>query len=258
MKLDTAAVLAGEFLKGGTEPRGPEFHAGQLFIIHPLREPGGIEPGCAADFKRASCSPAFAEIGAFEQALPRIHGGRIHGRHVGRWHDPRESSVLKILDATPTPASDHAQFAGVEVQLALIKHREFTDGESMPGGEIMSPDKALEAWSECRSLDDISAQRVGAVQHHDEQTPGESRLQAVTHRGLEGVIAAPDVLEIDNQRIEATELVSRRFQALRSFPLETVKGHRLRRFSGGSTGDGDEVLRLAKQTVFRTEDRRQF
>ena len=123
-------------------------------------------------------------------------------------------------------------------------------------GDRVRPDEALEARPAARALRPRRRRAGSAGRARTTATPlAARRLQAVEHRRLEGVVAAADVLQVDDQRVEAAELLRRSAAELSTVvAVETVNakaagGRRRRRRSGPG--------RLPREAVLRAEERRE-
>ena len=98
--------------------------------------------------------------------------------------------------------------------------------------------------------------RIGPVQHEDFHPARQNRFEAITHRRLKRVIAAPDILHVDDERIQILQLRLSWPQAFRRRAIETMYRHR-RRLLRLAAREPDQILRLPEQSVLRPEDRRE-
>ena len=73
----------------------------------------------------------------------------------------------------------------------------------------MGPDETLEAGAKGGALDLDAAERVGTIEHDHREVGSGSCLEAVEHRGLERVVPAADVLQVDDERVETAKLLGR-------------------------------------------------
>ena len=77
------------------------------------------------------------------------------------------------------------------------------DGQGVAGGERIAAHKTLHTGAQSCTLDDLSAQWVGAVQHHQPLARPGAILDEVGQRGQEGIVPAAHILYIIHQHIKS-------------------------------------------------------
>jgi hypothetical protein len=115
-----------------------------------------------------------------------------------------------------------------------------------------APSRRTRCTSPARSaLDRDAAQRIRPVEHDDRDAGPRRRAQRQRHRPDVGVVAAADVLQIDDQHVDALQLGGRRRQRLERLAVQAGDGNSRARVA--PVRDADHVLRLAAHTVLGSE-----
>lgn len=94
------------------------------------------------------------------------------------------------LAALPAGAGYDGKVAA-KVLLGVDHLGKLADGQGVASGERIAAHKVLHTGAQSCTLDDLSAQRVGAVQHHQPLARPGAILDEVGQRGEEGVVPLP-------------------------------------------------------------------
>lgn len=119
----------------------------------------------------------------------------------------------------------------------------------------MGTDEALVAGRQGRPLHRDASDRVGAVEHDRADAERRGHLEAILHRGLERIVAAADVDEVDHEHVDAGKLRGRGTQARGG---AVVEAHDPRGVAPRlAAGDALEILGLTMKPVLGSEHRLQ-
>ena len=99
----------------------------------------------------------------------------------------------------------------------------------------------------------IGPDRVGPIEHDDPHPRAHARARREERGPDEGVVARPDVLQIDDEAVDAREVLAARREVLEAIAVEAAHGDVV--VSQG-VGDADHVLRFAAMSVLRAEEDR--
>ncbi len=113
------------------------------------------------------------------------------------------------MRAPPAPHAGDGQVAAD----ALFKDeatRQLADREAVAGGQRVEPDERRERRVGNVALDAVAAERIGTIEHDH----ADARPRALPHgkrqRPHEGVVAGPDILEVDDEGVEPGQCLRRR------------------------------------------------
>ena len=166
--------------------------------------------------------------------------GLIHGRPVSS----NQSSPLPVLDR-------HDGQVGADVVLAVEQPRQLPHRHAVADRHREVADEAELRLVEHRALDLKPVDRVRPVEHDDRHLPLRRLLHGIGHRRHVGVEARADVLEIDDERVDAVEHRRRRPAA--------VAVERVDRQAGLGVGFGRHVgVEHAADAVLGAEQRDQL
>ena len=150
-----------------------------------------------------------------------------------------------------TPAFHPHDFQRRAETKALVEElRELADGHAVAHRDRILADERLEAGFEHRALDLDAADRVRPVAHDHRHAMASRGVQAVRHRVDERVDARADVLEVDDERVEALEHLGGRLARL---AVERVDGDLPPAVRGVRRLD-HVVLQVRMEPVLRPED----
>ena len=121
-------------------------------------------------------------------------------------------------------------------------------------GTAPSPTNDVQRFLHRAALDRDAAERIRPVEHDDRDLRPRRRAQRQRHRPDVRVVAAADVLQIDDQHVDALQLHRRRRQRLERLAVEA--GDRNARARVAPVVDADHVLRLAAHAVLGPEQPR--
>ena len=134
---------------------------------------------------------------------------------------------------------------------SLNRSRQLRRSHAVPDGEGVAADERREGRLEHRTLHRRPADGIRPVEDHGGNAGFGRRLHHVSHRVDEGVIAAPDVLQVAEDRVEPLELLGPRPERVRVRPVQARHGQP--GLGVGSARDRLHVLSLAPQPVLRPE-----
>ncbi|ENO77337.1 sulfate transporter [Thauera sp. 63] len=256
--LHAVAQLAGVLVEGGLEPAVAQHAAAQ-----PVRRQGahvgddraGVEVGRAEQLQRPGGAAAFGQRRAFQH-----HGAGVSARHpqvgrVGAGVDPaalaQRPAVAGRSLGLPAFHVDHPA-VDVELQCGDEPARQFAHRQAVAHRQGAGADEAFPAFAQQCAFH-RPAGGVGAVQHPDRLAVPGRFFQHVAQRGDEGVDAAAQVLQVDQQHVEAVH--HRRGGAT---DLAVQAEHRDAQQRVGVVGGLHHVVLLvAAQPVLRAEGGRQ-
>jgi hypothetical protein len=131
------------------------------------------------------------------------------------------------------------------------QRRQLADGHAVPHRNRKLADERLEPRLEHRAFDVDAADRIRPVAHDDGQAMRARGAQAVGHRVDVRVDARADVLQIDDERVEAGQHLCRRLARL---AVERVDRNLPPRVAC-VVGLDHVLLHVRSESVLRTEDR---
>ena len=131
--------------------------------------------------------------------------------------------------------------------------RELAERESVPHRQRTGADEALPPGSQAQTFD-RPAGRIRPIEHPHGLAVRRSGFEHIAQRGDEGVDAAAEVLQIDQQHVEG---VHHRARRAAHFAIETEDGHAVHRVVEGRRLD-HVVLLVAAQAVLRAERGREL
>ena len=166
-----------------------------------------VEPRRADHLKREAGAAAHRQVGALEQAHPRVMQCALQVRHVGRRLHPWKPRLVEQHETLPPRRrDDHEVRADAE---HIVRHpRQLAQRHPVPhrnGHEADERGVGIPRAGPRVPLHLFPADRVGAVEH-DHALP---RAGGVAHhlgRGRDvGVVPGPDVLQIDEHDVHRIE-----------------------------------------------------
>jgi hypothetical protein len=173
-------------------------------------------------------------------------GRPVSANVIGRRH-PRaattvrsQSSGCETLPAPRHPCHDEA--------------RDLADRQAVTDGDGAEPHERRAAVFHRTALDRHATERVRPVEHDDRHLRARRGAQRERHRPDVRVVAAPDVLQIDDEHVDPFQLRRRRRQRLERLAVEAR--HRNPGARVAAVGDADHVLRLAAHAVLGPEQAR--
>ena len=182
--------------------------------------------------------------------MPRIDERGVGRRHVRRRRHPRQARLLQRHVARPTRGGADDE---VEIEPALRgeEPRQLSGRHPVAHGDRVEADEGQVAGRLRRALDG-AADRVGPVADDEAQPRAGARLHREQHRPDVGVVAAPDVRDVEDDRFQVREILAARLQALRGAAVERHDRESRRRVDRGA--DRLHVDRAAFQTVLGPEE----
>ena len=250
MDLHAVAAGAGVLVPGGRERAGAEADAGQSFGVERLGELFAVEPGRAEELERTGGAAAFRQVRSLEQAQARIEERGVRRGHVGRGHHPRQAGLAEVQIAAPATHFDNLQIGALANETRVL-----AGGHSVAGADRPEADERFEAGMDHSALDLLAADGIGPVEHDEAQLVPGRRLHGEAHGGEVGVVAAADVLDVEDQRVEAFELLLAGREGCEVLAVERMRRNAGARVAG--VGDLLEILQVAAHAVLGAEERRQ-
>ena len=213
-------------LEGGLEHRRPEEGARQPQRVHLAREALGLDARRADQLERPRGAAPFREQRAFEQHRARIDDGGVERRHVRRRHHPRQRRSSSANISRRQPSISTTSSSAPRPNCLVEQARQLADRHAVTHRDRELADERFEAGRERRALDVHAVDRVGPVAHDHRHAVARARAQAVGHRVDVGVDARADVLQVDDEHVEAAQHVRGRLARL---AVERVDRHAPRR-----------------------------
>ena len=204
-----------------------------------------MDIGRTDDGEGSGGAAALGDIGALKQAGAYVEQSRFVVGDVGAGHDPRRAPGRGALAALPAGAGYDGKVAA-KVLLGVDHLGKLADGQGVASGKRIAAHKALHTGAQSCTLDDLSAQRVGAVQHHQPLARPGAILDEVGQRGEEGVVPAAYILYIIHQHIKSFQHGGG--QPLGVFAIEAE--HRQACGGVGILGDERPCRAVAPHTMF--------
>ena len=207
VNLESRAQLAGVLVEHGLKPTGTQLATTQprrRQRPHLRQQRRDIQIRGAQQLQRPRRAAAFRERRALEHHRTGITARHPQVRGVGTRVHP---GALAHRPAVPgwglrLPALHrHHLTVDVETQRRDEPACELPHGEPMAHRQGAGADKALPARPQCQPFH-RSPDGIGPVEHPHRLVPPGSLLQHVTQRGDEGIDAAAQVLQIDQQHIK--------------------------------------------------------
>ncbi|MDT4846521.1 hypothetical protein FQZ97_805450 [compost metagenome] len=253
MNLNASAQLPLVLVESGLEETRAQ-HAAQQPLrcdaAHVCQQAGHVDVGRAEQLQRTCGAAPFRQGRSLQH-----HRAGIGARHaqvggVGAGVDPAAlGRPAKAGGRVGLPArhGDHA-VVHAQAQRGDEPVAKFTHGHAVSHGHGARAHKTLPALAQ-REAFNGSAGRVGPVQHPHRLAVLCGRLQHIAQRGDEGVDAAAEILQIDQQHVEA---VHHRVGGAAHLAVEAE--HRQPQARVEVVGRLDHVvLFVAAQTVLRAE-----
>ena len=219
--------------------------------LHFFQEKFRLEIRRAEKLQRPRRSPALGQGGAFQH-----HGPRVAARHpgigrIGARVDPRASAerpaVARRAGRLP-PLHFYDVAIDFETKSVHEPLRRLAQREPVAHRQRSRTHKTLPARAQPQPLD-RTARRVGPVQHADRLAPLGGCFENVAQRRDEGVDAAAQILQVDQQHVEA---VHHRRARASDFPVQAE--HRDLAHRVGEVRRFDHVVLLVPaQPVLRAE-----
>jgi hypothetical protein len=228
--------------------------------VLPRERPGqarSVEPRSAAQLERPGRAATFGEIGSLEQAHAGIDQRRIDGGHVGRGHHPRKARLAVEHLAAPAFHRDDLEVAPDAASTLLRRRveqpRAFARGEAMPGGDGPQAHERFEPRMHHATFHRGAADGVRPVEHKEPQLVPRRRPHGEAHGGEVRVVAAADVLHVEDERVEAPQVLVPRRERGEVLAVQRMLGDARARIDRGA--DLLQVLHVPAHAVLRTEER---
>jgi hypothetical protein len=103
--------------------------------------------------------------------------------------------------------------------------RDLPRRQAVADGELEGPDERLEPRAAPGSLDDLAAERIRTIEEPDLAATSGGDLGGPDRRRDVGVIARPDVLQIDQEEVDSGEDLGGRSQGGERVAIERVDRH---------------------------------
>src|ERR1043165_9379559 len=179
---------------------GLMYLGGGRFVADALQA-AAAGPRRAVGLERPRRAARLAELRSFDQAHAGIDDGRLDVGDVRRRIRPMEAGVVPPHVAPPAAHPDDGEVAA-DVLGLVEEDGELADGQAVAVRDRVLPDKADEGRVQAHAFDGDAVDRIGAVEDDDGRADGRGDEHAVGHRGVEGVVARADVLEVDDEDVE--------------------------------------------------------
>ena len=229
------------------------------------RRPGvPVEERRADDLERPRRPAPLREVGRLEQALARVDQRGVGRRHVGRRHHPGQPGVARTSSRRRQPrigttvrsqSSGCANRGPPQGMPAAHQPRHLADRQPVPHRDRAQAHERLAALG-CTVPPSIATPPSGFGRSRT-STATPARAAAAKrqrHRPDVRVVAAADVLQIDDQQIDARPARPPSASAIRSLAVEA--GDRNAGARVALVVDADHVLRLAAHAVLGPEQPR--
>ncbi len=173
------------------------------------REASAVDPRRAENLEGRGRPAADGDVRRLEQADAGIESGRVERAHVGRGVHPLEPRLVVPQAAVPAPHPDDGQIRsdpapGVEEPGQLAERHARPNRNRVVGreGELVPVgDRALERQT---------ADGIGPVEHHDGDLRPGRFLEDIAQRRHVGVEARADILDVEDESVEAGEILRAR------------------------------------------------
>lgn len=242
-----AAEFFGEDGGLGFELGGFEGDAGELELVEGIGEEVGlIDVGGADEFEGDIGASADGDVGEFEEGDAGIEHGFREAAHIWRGIDPGEAGGIEVLIAGPVLDRDDGE---VEVEFVFgIEHvGEFSDRHAVADGDGVMAGEVFFSLVD-GSVDGETADGIDAIEDEEGEIVFRGGFHGEAHGRDIGVEAGADILNIEDERIEAGELIGGGFAAV--FAVKAVDGE-------ASFGVGfvvDVFIGFAADAVFGAEE----
>ena len=133
--------------------------------------------------------------------------------------------------------------------------RAFAGGEPVPRGDGPQADERLEPPVHHAALDRHATDRVRPVEHHESQLVPGRCPHGEAHGGEVRVVAAADVLHVEDERVEAAQVLVPRRERGEVLAVQRMLGDAGARIHRGA--DLLQVLHVPAHAVLRTEEGRE-
>ena len=184
----------------------------------------GVDPRRAEQLERLRRAASFRDVGAFEQhrARDRRSPSRASGCSATAARTECRSSSKYIPRRQPSigTTSRSAPMPNVVVE----QPRQLADRHAVAHRQRIEPDERLEPVHEHRPFDRVAADRIGTIADDHLDAVLLRRHQAVRHRVDVGVDARADVLQIDDEQVDAARASRRSARASRCRASRPARG----------------------------------
>ena len=250
------ADLAGVNRLRGYEILRSEGNPGHGNIFKAPQNGPGVQPGRADPAEGMRRAAAHGKIAGLEKAYAWIERGGPQVRHVHGRGDPRQAGLVVPHPTLPAPhAHDpdpetpdaHAVQQGHLARGQAVAHRDGEIGRGRERRQILIQEQGT-----------FHGQAVDGVRpvQDDERDAGPGRLfHGHAHRGEIRVESGAGVLDVEDQGVEAAEVVARRPHAGHAAAIEAMHGYDMARHGDGSAADGG-LFAGAGEAMLGGEDRR--
>ena len=173
--------------------------------MHACDEPAGVEVRCTEKLERARRAAAFGERAAFEHDRAGVAACHRHIRCVRARVDPGALAERPAVTGRRVgiPAV-HADHRAIDVKAERVDEpaRQFTHRQAVSHRQWAGADEAFPTRPQPQPLD-WSSRRVGAVEDPYRLAVQRGGLEQVAQCRDEGVDAAAEILQIDEQHVAA-------------------------------------------------------
>src|SRR5437773_1103948 len=265
-------------LEAEAEPLGPlvERRLEGVVAQHEPRQPATleapahrpeVEPRRAEDLERTRRPAPLRHVRPFQQHLAGIDDRGVEGRHVRRGKDPGKTGVGEEHAPPPSLHRHHGERAASgaahpdavgapDGAAAAVGHAQVDERGQLAERQPVAHGDGIETHERGVSgpdqvpLERLAAERIRPIEDDDLLAGGGAGLERERRRPLEGVDARPDVLELDEQQVDALQHLRRGRAGLR---VEAVDRNAELGIDAVSRLD-HVVLLLAGEAVLRPEE----
>jgi len=257
--LQPGAKLAGMLVERRLEPalaQPAALHPTGRQRCHFFQEKFRLDLRRAEKLQRPRRSSPLGQGGAFQH-----HGPSVAARHPGigrigaRVHPGALTERPAVARRAVRFPSLHFDDAAIDIETKAVHEplRRLAQREPMSHRQRSCTHETLPARAQPQPLD-RTARRVGPVEHADRLAPLGGCFENVAQRREEGVDAAAQILQVDQQHVEA---VHHRRGRASDFPVQAEHRDVVHRV--GEVGRFDHVVLLVPaQPVLRAERRNQL
>ena len=191
---------------------GTELKPRQVQGVHGIGHTVGIGPGGAKQLERQRVANSRIEnIKLADDARQRIKECTLRRGNLRRGQHPRHAGVAELHVARPAFHGNHRELGMPLDESALLIEEcgQLTGREAVEVRNGVFAHERVIAVLHQISLHLVAAQRIGPVEHHEFLALLGTSLHAHPHGGIEGVAAAPDVLNVVDQHVDVLEHLGR-------------------------------------------------
>ena len=204
-----AALLVRVLARFRRERDRIEADARETPRIQRRRQPRSVDPRRADLFERLIGAAPDGDVRVLDGADAGIQRRLVEVAHVRRRIDPRETRVVVPVIALPPVHRNHRE-VGADLPLLVIQTRQLAHRHTVANRHRHVGNERVGSLTGARlgrqrAFDLPAVHGIRAIEHHDGNLLPRGLLHHVAHRELIGVEADADVLQIDDDGIEAGE-----------------------------------------------------